>query len=121
MACFLDLADAAAYYDAAMTVWTRSAELLCPRVHVVPYERLVEDPEAVLRPLVDFLEIPWRPELLDHRRSATMRGPISTPSYNQVTQPLSSRAVGRWRRYEQQLEPVLPVLKPWAERFGYAD
>jgi hypothetical protein len=25
----------------------------------------------------------------------------------------------RWRRYAKELEPVLPVLLPWAERLGY--
>jgi hypothetical protein len=31
------------------------------------------------------------------------------------------RPSGRWRRYRKQLEPVLPVLLPWAERLGYPD
>jgi hypothetical protein len=40
-------------------------------------------------------------------------------SYDQVTEKLSASAVGRWRRYEKQLEPVLPVLLHWAEKLGY--
>jgi hypothetical protein len=57
--------------------------------------------------------------LLDHRATAKARGRIITPSYNQVTQPLSRGPSGRWRRYEKQLAPVLPILLPWAERLGY--
>jgi hypothetical protein len=121
MACFLDLADAAAYYDAAMAVWTRSCEILPLKVHTVVYEQLVADPEAALRPAIEFLGLEWRPELLEHERTARSRGAISTPSYNQVTQPLSRVPSGRWRRYEKQLAPVLPVLLPWAERLGYHD
>jgi hypothetical protein len=34
---------------------------------------------------------------------------------------LTRAASGRWKRYEKQLEPVLPVLLPWAERLGYRD
>src|SRR5438105_6055176 len=121
MACFLDLADSAAYYDAAMTVWTRSRDTLPLKVGTVVYEQLIARPEAALRPAIDLLGLEWREELLDHERTARIRGPITTPSYDQVTQPLSRTPTGRWRRYEKQLAPVLPVLLPWAERLGYTD
>lgn len=121
MACLLDIEDAADLYDAAMQVFTRSRQAVPAQVATVVYEELVADPEAALRPLVDFLGLDWRPELLDHRSTAKRRGAIITPSYNQVTEPLSRKPVGRWRRYERQLAPVLPVLLPWARRLGYPD
>jgi hypothetical protein len=34
---------------------------------------------------------------------------------------LTTAPSGRWRRYARELEPVLPILLPWAERLGYAD
>jgi tetratricopeptide (TPR) repeat protein len=120
MACFLELQSAADFYDAAMTLWTRCNEVLPLQVQKLVYEELVADPERSLRPLVDFLGLEWREELLDHRATAKARGTISTPSYDQVIQPLNRRASGRWRRYEKQLEPVLPRLLPWAERLGYS-
>ena len=121
MACYLDLADAADFYDVGMGVWQRSREIFPDHIHISVYERLVADPEASLRPLVDFLGLEWRPTLLDHQSTAIARGAISTPSYDQVVQPLNKTASGRWRRYEEQLAPALPVLLPWAERLGYAD
>ena len=90
-------------------------------MHTIVYEQLVVDSEAALRPLIEFLNLEWRDELLDHRATAKARSGIGTPSYNQVTQPLSRAASGRWKRYERQLEPVLPILLPWAERLGYRD
>jgi hypothetical protein len=27
--------------------------------------------------------------------------------------------VGRWKRYESHFAPVLPILKPWIERWAY--
>jgi predicted Zn-dependent protease len=121
MACFLDIRTAAEYYDAAMRLWTRSKEVLPLRVQTLVYEELVADCEATLRPLIDFLGLEWRAELLDHRATARARTGIGTPSYNQVTQPLSTAPTGRWKRYEKHLEPVLPILLPWAERLGYKD
>lgn len=120
MACLLDIEDAADLYDVAMDVWTRSREALPAQVQTLVYEELVVDPEAALRPLVGFLGLKWHEELLDHRSTAKRRGAIITPSYGQVTEPLDRRPSGRWRRYAEQLEPVLPVLLPWADRLGYA-
>jgi tetratricopeptide (TPR) repeat protein len=121
MACFLDLGDAADLYDAAMEVWTRSRAAVDSRVQTLVYEQLVADPEAALKPLVGFLGLDWRDELLDHRSTARRRGAILTPSYDQVTQPLDARPSGRWKRYQKWMEPVLPVLLPWADRLGYGD
>jgi tetratricopeptide (TPR) repeat protein len=121
MACFLDIADAADLYDAAMDLFVFGRERVPLQVHTLVYEQLVGDPEAALRPVIDFLGLDWRPELLDHRDTAKKRGAIITASYDQVSQPLTTKASGRWRRYEKQLEPVLPVLLPWATRLGYAD
>lgn len=120
MACFLELQTAADFYDAAMTLWTRCNEVLPLKVHRLIYEELVADPEGSLRPLVEYLGLEWREELLDHRATAKARGTISTPSYDQVIQPLNSQASGRWRRYDKQLEPIFPLLLPWAARLGYS-
>jgi len=119
MACFLDLGDAADLYDAVMDVWARSREVVAAKVHTLVYEELVADPEAALKPLIGFLGLEWRVELLDHRSTARRRGAILTPSYDQVTQALDARPSHRWRRYRQWLEDVLPVLLPWADRLGY--
>ena len=118
-ACFLDISTAAEYYDAVMRFWTRIKELLPLKIHTLIYEELVVDPESALRPLIGFLGLEWDSDLLDHRQTAKARISVATPSYNQVTQPLSRSATGRWRKYEKQLEPVLPILLPWAERLGY--
>ena len=116
---FLTLEDTARLYDEEMQLWTRSVELFPLRSHLVRYERLVEDAEAELRPLASFLGLEWLAGLLDHRATARQRAFIKTPSYSQVTEPVNARAVGRWTRYREQLEPVLPILEPWAGRMGY--
>lgn len=119
MSNFLRLEDAAAFYDLTFRYWERARELLPLNVHTVVYERLVEDVEAEVRPLFDFLRLDWRDEALDHVSTARGRGLITTASYAQVTEPIYKRAAGRWQRYRRHLEPVLPALAPWAEAFGY--
>lgn len=119
MANFLDLGDAARLYDLIMRYWERCREVFPLRVHEIRYEAMVEDMAGTLRPLVDFLGLEWRPGLADHRAAAAARGYVASASFAQVTEPVYRRSTGRWRRYRAQMEPVLPLLAPWAERFGY--
>ena len=46
---------------------------------------------------------------------------IATPSGAQLARGLSAEGMGAWRRYADQLSPVLPLLQPWVERYGYAE
>ena len=119
MASFFDLSDAADFYDASMSLWTSATAKFPLNVRTVIYEDLVNDPERHLRLVIEFLGLAWEEGVLDHRATAAARGALMNTSYDQVTESLSARAVGRWRRYEAQLKPVLPKLLPWAERLGY--
>lgn len=119
MRSFTSIGEAARTYDAVFDYWTRCESLLPLAVHRVRYERMVEDLEAEMRPLLGFLGLPWDPDVLDNRKSAAKREHIRTASYSQVTEPIYRRSKGRWERYRAQLEPILPILAPWAERMGY--
>jgi hypothetical protein len=116
---FVTLEDTALLYDEMARLWATSAEIFPVNAHSVRYERLVEDPEAELRPLAGFLGLEWMPQLLDHRATAKRRTFIRTPSYAQVTEALNANAVRRWTRYRKQMDQVLPIIEPWAKRLGY--
>jgi len=120
MSNFLRLDDAAEFYDLTFRYWERARALFPIQVHTIVYERLVEDVAAEVRPLFDFLGLEWHDDALDHQRTARTRGLITTASYSQVTEPIYKRAAGRWERYRSHLEPILPILAPWAAKFGYA-
>ena len=116
---FFTLGDSAHLYDRVFNLWRQYTGLLPLNVLQVKYEDLITDVETTCRRLLDFLEIPWHPGILEHESTARDRILISTASYNQVTRPLYSEAQGRWRRYRAEMEPVLPVLEPWISYFGY--
>lgn len=120
MSNFLRLEDAAEFYDLTFQHWERARALFPLQVHTIVYERLIEGVEAEVRPLFDFLGLDWRDEALDHRATAKARGLITTASYSQVVEPIYKRAAGRWEGYRRHLEPILPVLRPWVEKFGYS-
>jgi Flp pilus assembly protein TadD len=119
MANFLDLGDAARLYDLVLGFWTKCRETFPLDVHALRYEALVDDKEGEMRSLLFFLGLGWDDKVLDNEGTARARGPIATPSYAQVAQPIYRRSAGRWTRYRDQLAPVLPILVPWAERLGY--
>jgi hypothetical protein len=117
---FLTLDAAAEFYDLAFSLWERANALVPVNVHTIVYEKLVDDPEAQLRPLAEWLGLDWRDEMLDHANTAAGRNFIATASYAQVTEPIYRRSVGRWEKYRDYLAPVLPLLRPWAGKFGYS-
>lgn len=119
MRSFTSLEEAALTYDAVFASWEKAVGLLAIDFRTVRYERLVVDPGAELKPLVDWLELDWHDGLLDHMAAAQTRGRVRTASYAQIGEPLYQRARYRWRRYADQLAPVIPILRPWAERLGY--
>ena len=101
MRSFTDLEEAARTYDAVFDAWTRAEALLPLQVHRIRYERMVEDLEGEMRPLLAFLGLPWDEKVLDNRASAAARGHVRTASYAQVTEPIYTRAAGRWERYRR--------------------
>lgn len=119
MVRFLDLNTSAEYYDRVMSLMELARRKLALELHEVRYERVVADLEAEARALAEFIGVGFDPQMLDYRAKALARE-IGTPSARQVVQPLYTHSISRWRRYQAQLEPVLPVLNPWAERYGYS-
>jgi tetratricopeptide (TPR) repeat protein len=119
MSSFVRLDTAAELYDLSFSYLEHVQQLMPLPTHVVKYENIVADRARELRGLFDFLGLDWHDSVLDHQSTALKRGRIKTASYHQVVEPIYTRSAGRWQRYRKHLEPVLPVLGPWARKFGY--
>jgi tetratricopeptide (TPR) repeat protein len=108
-----DLEDIAHYftqYSRLMAHWRST--LPEGTILEVPYERLVADPEAWIREIVQFVGLPWDPRCLNfHETERT----VITASNWQVRQQISTSAAGRWRNYERYLGPLrsLTELEPY--------
>ena len=119
MASFLDLESSAYLYDKVMSIWSQYQAVMPLRVHKIRYESLVQAFDQTLNPVLEFLDLDWDDGMNDYADTARKRKLISTPSYNQVTQPLYTRARNRWKRYGPQMEAILPILRPWIKEYGY--
>lgn len=106
-------------YADAMKCWVAHAKLFDASILELRYEDLLDDVDTQIKRISEHLKLDDPSALYGYREHAIAKGFISTPSYSQVIQPLNKKAVGRWKRYREYLEPVLPVLKPALERWGY--
>ncbi|MBS0213690.1 MAG: sulfotransferase [Proteobacteria bacterium] len=73
----------------------------------VCHERLVADPQTELRRVLAAMGMDWHPDVLAF---SERKGFVRTASQFQVRQPLNSFGIGKWRRYEEALQPFLPRL-----------
>lgn len=115
---FSSLDEAARHYAATMALTELCLAAMPLARHVVRYDALVADFESVTRELCAFTNVDWSPELRRFDRVAQTRG-VTTASAPQVRRGLFDGG-GRWRRYVDQLAPILPILAPWVERFEFA-
>ena len=115
---FTDLSTAAEAYAANMALAETYRHILPLHLFEVRHEPLVRGFEGKLRQICAFLELAFDPAMIDVAGTAARRE-VRTPSASQVRAGLNRKGIGRWRAYQAELAPVLPVLAPWVERFGY--
>ncbi|MGH8114123.1 MAG: tetratricopeptide repeat-containing sulfotransferase family protein [Rhodanobacteraceae bacterium] len=106
-------------YVAAMECWLYHVELFHPHVLVSRYEELVADTSTHTRRIAEFLGLADAASMLHFDARAREKGFIRTPSYTQVVEPINRRAVSRWLPYREYFEPILPILAPMLEYWGY--
>ena len=107
-------------YVNAMHYWIHHEALLKPHVLHLRYEDLLDNFAAEVARIGAFIGLADATALRHFDQHARAKGFISTPSYAQVTQPPNKSAVDRWRRYQNEFTPLLPILQDVMEHWGYA-
>jgi len=109
-----DLEDLGRYYRCYLSLMDHWDSVLPGKVLHVQYEELVRDPEANIRRLLEHCGLPFEPACLNqHETSRAVR----TPSAEQVRQPIYTQAVGYWRNFAAELEPLRLALGDCLNRF----
>lgn len=116
--CFLTLERAAQRYANDMATWRQLRPMIASPWLEVRYEDAVGDLEKEARRALEFLGLPWESGVLNYRDRLQQKA-VGSPTYEAVSQPLYTRAIGRWRHYEKFLAPCLPILQPSIDAFGY--
>jgi hypothetical protein len=102
-----DLEDLGHFYSQYLKLMEHWRKVLPVPIMEVRNEELVEDPEGMTRRLLEFCGLEWDPHCLNfHENTRAVR----TVSLVQVRKPIFKSSVGRWRRYEKHLQPLIQML-----------
>ena len=77
------------------------------RILDVCYEDIVEQPEAKIRKILDYCDLPWDDRCLTFYQTSRN---VRTASATQVRQPMIKGRSEKWRHYEKHLSPLLNAL-----------
>jgi len=97
-------------YEQLMAHWQRVLPL---PIHEVCYEDLVHHQEPVTRDLLAFCGLEWNERCLTFYKTPRA---VRTASNVQVRNPLSTQAIGRWKKYRAHLGPLFKALGLPADR-----
>jgi hypothetical protein len=104
-----DLTEVGRFYSDYVDLMRHFDAVQPGRVHRVHYERLVEDTEAEVRRLLDYLGLPFEAGCL---RFFENERPVRTASSEQVRQPIYREGIEQWRHFEPWLGPLKAALGP---------
>jgi tetratricopeptide (TPR) repeat protein len=104
-----DLVEIGEYYIEYQRLMDYWHDILPGRVLDVQYEQMVGDQENQTRRLLEYCELPWEDNCL---RFYENKRAVNTASSEQVRQPIYSKSLNSWRRYEVGLAPLIEVLEP---------
>lgn len=91
-------------YLQIMAHWQR---LYPESLRVQCYEDLVTNPEKQIAQLLAFCQLESEPSCFEFHLS---KQAVLTPSASQVSQPMYTSSIGRWRHYEKSLQPEFEKL-----------
>lgn len=104
-----DLTELGQYYQCYERIMDHWRRILPSNAWLdVEYEAMVNNLETEAHRLIDFCDLAWDPACLNFYESKRQ---VRTASFVQVRQPIYTSSVERWCRYEQELEPLIKVLK----------
>ncbi len=87
-------------YERMMQAWHTLDEVDMIDLH---YEKLVNDPEAESKRVMEFLGFDWSQDILNFH---TSKRTISTASREQVRKPMYTSSVQKYKRYESHLDEL---------------
>ena len=104
-----DLNDIGCFYVDYARQMAHFDHVLPGLVHRIFYEDLVDNLEAEVRRLLDYLGLPFEEACLNFHQN---KRAVHTPSSEQVRRPINRDGMSTWRNYEAWLDPLKEALGP---------
>ena len=117
-----DIPHAATYWQQIVTSVRQQAPTVPGRYLEVRYERLVTEPEAVMREVLAFLGERWDPAVLQHQRSDVALSSLES-STEAVKAAVHTGAKEKWRKNlsDKELAQVMEIASGTLRELGYVE
>jgi tetratricopeptide (TPR) repeat protein len=116
---FTDLEQSFIRYRNVMTLFESYRTKLDLNLLTVRYEDLIADLDNVAGEVFNFLGIQANKSYRDFHKF-NQEKIIATPSRTQVSKPLYKSSRYRWKNYEDQLKPYIPLVQQFISQYGYS-
>jgi len=103
-----DLTELGRYYRLYEQLMAHWKQVLPGWILDIDYEALIDDQEGLTRQLLEFCGLEFDERCLQFHRTARV---VKTASQYQVRRPLYKGSIGIWRRYANQLGPLIEALQ----------
>ncbi|TLP59325.1 hypothetical protein FEE96_17130 [Parasedimentitalea maritima] len=80
------------------------------RLRIQSYRALVQSPEPQMKEITDHLGLDWDQSCLSPQHSEDA---LKTASVLQVREGINQKGIGKWKRFETELAPLIEALGGW--------
>ena len=115
---FLKVEDIIHFYNEVFELFDIYNKKLNIKVHFIKYEDVINDFDKTIENLTQYLDIDFQPDMRNFFLTARNREKISTPSYQQVINPIYKSSINKWKHYDKILE-LENKMQKWITYFGY--
>jgi tetratricopeptide (TPR) repeat protein len=98
-----DLQELGKFYSNYQSLMAHWNAVLPGRIYNLSYEKLVGDPQAEIRGLLEFCELPFDQRCVDFHRNERA---VNTMSAAQVKRPINADSIESWSFFRDHLEPL---------------
>ena len=102
------LIDSSKYYIHHFKMMNFYREKYKNNIYFLNYDNLVNDPEKQIRKLLEWLDISWNNQYLNHHNS---KQGFFTASNVQVRAPINNKSVGGWQNYSKLMNEPLEFFR----------
>jgi hypothetical protein len=93
-------------YDSLMEHWN---QVLPGKVLRVQYEDVVQDLETQVKLILDFCDLPFEESCINFHQT---KRSVATASSEQVRQPIYTKSLNTWKKFESHIDPLIEILEP---------
>ena len=101
---FKDLGKYYELYEDLMKFWEKIFE---KQIYNLNYEELIDNPEKIIKEIINFCEIEWDENCLKHHKN---KRPIKTVSFNQARKPIYKDKIKNSILYDEYLDDLKKSL-----------